>query len=283
MKTVVEICNYNDRRLADALKGVALQTKLPDRVLIADGGSSEEYLQSMRDLQHSDPAIGKLNIEWRIMKGTPLETRQKSIDYLHEDVTAFLDSDEVPFSNWLEELTAPIAGNSADFTGGAMKSVISRQDFFSSYYKEIEDRIYGSDVSIDVTYMPLGNTAWRTEILSKLRFDIRLAKSCGEAEDYDLEMRAIDRGYRGVYVPGALVKHFQNFPKTYWELLRKRYEYLLGASIVMIKNRRLGRRIREKRARIRHPFGKVEAAMKPLALVHGYLRWHLVVARRPLS
>ncbi len=280
MNIVVEICNFNDRRLVEALKGIALQTRLPDRVLIADGGSSKEYLQSMEEFQSDDPDVSKLNITWKMLEGTPLETRQKSIDFLDEDVTVFLDSDEVPLANWLEEITKPILEGRADFTGGAMRSVISRPDFISSYYKEIEDRIYSSDVTLDVTYMPLGNTAWKTEILKRLRFDMRLAKSCGEAEDYDLEMRAIDSGYRGTYVSGALVKHFQNFPKTYWDLLRKRYEYLLGASVVMIKNRRLGQRVREKRMRLRHPFGKVETLMKPLALLHGYIRWHLIASRR---
>ena len=279
MKIVVEICNFNDKRLAEALKGLSLQSRPPDRVLIADGGSSEDYINRMKEWQRSDPGVGRLNIEWKVLNGTPLETRQKSIEYLDEDVTVFLDSDEVPMSNWLDEITAPILQGNADFTGGVMRSVINNPDFISSYYKEIEDRIYGSDVTIDVTYMPLGNTAWKTEILKRLKFDMRLAKSCGEAEDYDLEMRAIDSGYRGEYVPGALVKHFQNFPKSYWDLVRKRYQYLLGASVVMIKNRRLGKRVREKRMKLRHPFGKVEALLKPLALVHGFFRWHFRVSR----
>ncbi len=281
MRIVVEICNFNDRRLKDALRGLSLQSRLPDRVLIADGGSSAGFMDEMQKFQKEESGIDKLNIEWKILEGTPLETRQKSIDYLDEEVTVFLDSDEVPLSNWLGDITSPILDGRADFTGGAMSSVIAKPDFISSYYKEIEDRIYGSDVTLDVTYMPLGNTAWKTEILKKLRFDMRLAKSCGEAEDYDLEMRSIDSGYRGIYVPAALVRHYQNFPKSNWDLMKRRYEYLLGASIVMIKNKRLGRRVREKRARIRHPFGKVEAVMKPLALMHGYLRWHLVVSRRP--
>ena len=281
MKTVVEICNFNDRKLVDALKGLALQTKQPDTVLVADGGSEVGYVREMTDYIHADPAISKLNIIWMELRGTPAETRQKSIQYLDAEVTAFLDSDEVPYANWLEEITKPIMEGRADFVGGPMKSVADKQDFIASYYIEIENRIYNSDVAIEVTYMPLGNTAWKTEILKRLGFDARIAKSYGEAEDYDLEMRAIDNGYRGLYVPGALVRHYQNFPLTYWDLMRKRYQYLLGAAVVMVKNKRLGRRITEKRSRIRHPFGKVEALMKPLALVHGYLKWHLVVSRRP--
>lgn len=279
-KIVVEICNFNDVTLKEALKGLSLQSRLPDRVLIADGGSNDDYLRSMKSYQQGDADVSKLNIEWKILKGTPLETREKSIDYLAEEITAFLDSDEVPLSNWLEDLTAPIVEGKADFTGGAMKSVVSRPDFISSYYKEIEDRVYGSDVYVDVSYMPLGNTAWKTEILRKLRFDLRLAKSGGEAEDYDLEMRAIDAGYKGKYVPAALVKHFQNFPKGYWELMRKRYSYLLGAAIVMTKNKRLGKRAREKRMKLKHPFGKVETLMKPIALMHGFIRWHIVTGRK---
>lgn len=277
---VVEICNFNDITLKEALKGLSLQNRLPDRVLIADGGSKEEYIATMKSFQETDPDVSKLNVDWKILKGTHLETREKSIDCLDEDITVFLDSDEVPLSNWLEDITGPILQGKADFTGGAMKSVISSPDFISSFYKELEERVYESDVYIDVSYMPLGNTAWKTEILRKLRFDLRLVKSGGEAEDYDLEMRAIDAGYRGAYVSSALVKHFQKFPKGFWNLVRKRYSYLLAAAIALTKNKRLGKRAGEKRMKLKHPFGKVETLMKPVALLHGFIRWHIIAGRK---
>ena len=275
MSIVVEICNFNDERLKNALLGLSRQDMIPGRVLIADGGSPPSYVERMKDFCMHDPEVSKLNIEWKMFPGTPLETREASIDSLAEDITVFLDSDEVPTPAWLRSITAPIAEGKADFTGGPMISEPAESNYITDYYREIENRIYQSDVIVDVNYMPLGNTAWKTTILKRFRFDMRLAKSCGEAEDYDLEMRATDAGFKGKYVSGAAVKHYQSYPKTFFSLLGRRYQYLLGASIVLIKNGRLARRIGEKRARIHHPFGVIEAMLRPVALFHGFVRWHL--------
>ncbi len=275
MKIVVEICNFNDQKIKQALKGISRQDLLPNRVMIADGGSTTSYIEGIKAFQHSDPEVRKLNVEWISLPGTPLETREKSIDYLDEDITVFLDSDEVPEPDWLKNLTSPIINGIADFTGGPMISKVTGSNYITDYYLEIENRIYGSDVKVDVTYIPLGNTAWKKEILKKLRFDMKLAKSCGEAEDYDLEMRAVDSGYKGKFVPSASVSHYQSFPKTFAGLVSRRYQYLLGASIVMIKNGRLGKRVMEKRQKIDHPFAVLENLLKPIALLHGYFKWRL--------
>lgn len=279
MSIVVEICNFNDERLKNALIGLSRQEMIPDRVLIADGGSSPSYVERMRNFWMQDPEVSKLNLEWKTFPGTPLETRQASIDSLTEDITVFLDSDEVPPPSWLRSITAPITEGKADFTGGPMISEPAGSNYITDYYREIENRIYQSDVIVDVNYMPLGNTAWKTTILRRLRFDMRLAKSCGEAEDYDLEMRATDAGFKGQYVSEAAVKHYQSYPKTFFRLMERRYQYLLGASIVLIKNGRLARRIGETRARIHHPFGVIEAMLRPVALLHGFVRWRLFPKR----
>lgn len=281
VKTVVEICNFNDTKLRDALAGLSSQTFQPDTVLIADGGSGEGYRREIMAFIEGEPAVSNMNIIWKTLEGTQPETRQKSIPFLEGEITAFLDSDEVPPPAWLEALTAPIREGRADFTGGPMLSNPGT-DYISSYYTELEKRIYGSDVEIDVTYMPLGNTAWKTEILRKLGFDPRLAQSYGQAEDYDLEMRSVDAGYRGLFVREAEVRHNQTYPAGFTGLARKRYAYLLAAAVVMTKNRRLRKRASEKRERVKHPFAKYEALMKPVALIHGFLRWHLVVSRRKI-
>lgn len=276
MRTVIQICNLNDPHLFECLKSIAMQDPKPDRVLIADGGSSAAYLGELRSRISGNPSVSTLRLDFREYPGTQTVTRQSAIRDLHEDITVFLDADEIPVAGWLSRLTSPLIDGKADFTGGRVKSVIDEENFFTSYYRMLEDHIYEQDVSRSFAYMPLGNTAWRTEIIKRLQFDLRLVRAPGEAEDYDLEMRALSSGYRGMYVPDALVLHFQRIPCTYWQLVRKRYDYLVGASTVMVKNGWLLKRLGEKRAPIRHPFANVERMMKPIALIHGALRWQMV-------
>jgi len=179
---VVEICNLNDPRLVDCLTGIALQKPLPDRVLIADGGSSEEYLKSLISRVKNDELLSKLSIDLKQYPGTQTVTRQLSIKDLKEDITVFLDADEVPVEGWLHALTEPILSGEADFTGGRVMSVIGADNFFTSYYRLLEEHIYEEDLKHGIAYMPLGNTAWKTEILKKLQFDLRLVRAPGEGK-----------------------------------------------------------------------------------------------------
>ncbi|MBX8632629.1 MAG: glycosyltransferase family 2 protein [Thermoplasmata archaeon YP2-bin.285] len=272
MTVCVQITVLNDEKILDTLKSLRLQTLKPDCIFVADGGSPEGYIERLKR-EFSD-----LPLRIMVIPGTPIITKNGSIDHISEDITAFLDSDEIAPPDWLRHLTEPIMGGEADFTGGPTRPVGEPSTEIEKYYNEIEKRIYEGDVEQDVTYMPLGNTAWRTSILKSLRFDSTITFR-GGAPDYDLEMRAVDAGYRGMFLREAWVYHNKSTRKGYLALAKHRYRYLVGAAVVMIKNRRLRRRIGEKRRRIKMPFAYVESAMKPIALIHAALYWKLVVKR----
>ncbi|MEM3851741.1 MAG: glycosyltransferase family A protein, partial [Methanomassiliicoccales archaeon] len=107
MSVVVEICNFNDERLIDCIAGIGSQGRLPDRVLIADGGSDAKYVERIKNMLKERNNFS-LNIDWRTLPGRPSETRQKSIPLLQEEVTVFLDSDQVPLRGWLDKLVSSI-------------------------------------------------------------------------------------------------------------------------------------------------------------------------------
>ena len=269
----VDIAVLKDPKLFDTLDALRRQTRKPDRILIADGGSPKEFVD--RILKE----YGDLPVEVRNLPGTHIETKDASIDYIAEDVTAFLDSDEVPPPEWLEKMVEPIISGDADFTGGPTRPPNAPKNGVERYYNELDRRIYESDVEQDIVYIPLGNTAWKTSLLKDLRFDRRIIFR-GGAPDYDLEMRAVDAGHKGLFVKDAWVYHNKATQKGYFALMKHRYRYLVGAAVVMMKNGRLKKRLSEKRKSVKMPFAYVEAAMKPVALIHAYLYWNLVVKRK---
>jgi len=271
MRICVEITLLNDARVFDTLKSLETQSRKADRILLADGGSRREFLDEIQQ------RFGHLPLEILILKGTIPETREKSLDHVEEEVLVFLDSDQIAPEDWLSSLVKPIEEGKADFSGGPTRPYIETENPVQRYFDTVEERIYNRDISYDLGYLPMGNSAWKTDAIKKMHFDMRLAK--WGSEDYDLEMRALDAGYRGFFVKEAWVYHNKSAEKSYFRLMKRRYRYLKSTALVLIKNRRVRSRITWKNENTGHPFEMLETAMKPVAFMHAYIYYHTVFRR----
>lgn len=272
MSICIEIIVLNDSRIFNCLNSLRGQTKKPDRILIADGGSENSFVEKIRN-EYSD-----LPIDIQILTGLPVETRYKSLKLLKEDITVFLDSDQYAPPDWLELITEPFSQNEPElaYVGGSTKPYKEPTTSIEEYLALIEEHIYGDDVSKSLTYIPLGNSAWRTDVLLQLKFDRRLKF---EAEDNDLETRAYKAGYHGRFVNDAWVWHDKTIDRNFYRAMKKRYKYMVGAATVFLKNGTLGQRSREKRKMIRHSYALIETMMKPLAFLHALVRWNVRIKR----
>jgi hypothetical protein len=83
-----------------------------------------------------------------------------------------------------------------------------------------------------------------------------------------------------VFLPEAWVFHDPGASSGLLRWARKRYRYLLAMAMSLLKNEQLGRRLGERRRKVRHPLRLLEDAMKPFALVHARLRWSRVKGAR---
>jgi GT2 family glycosyltransferase len=263
----VEVAVRSDRRLLDALASLDQQSRRPDRVLIA--GSEATPAALLDEAQHRFPALA---LSVRRFPGGVVEARARSLDDLREDVTAFLDADERAPSEWLARLIAPLEGGTADFAGGPTRPLRPPTGSLERYATLLEASIYADLVPRRVTYLPLQNTAWRTAALRQLGFDPRIPF----AEDHDLETRAARAGLVGVFVPDAWVFHDGASESSFLGWARKRYRYLVAMAMSLLKNGELAERLGERRRAVAHPLRFVEAAMKPLALAHAWVRWRRV-------
>ncbi|HXY12396.1 MAG TPA: glycosyltransferase family 2 protein [Thermoplasmata archaeon] len=266
----VEVAVRDDPRVLDALASLASQERRPDRVLVA--ASLTTPLALLEQVQNRFPS---LPVRARRFSGGVVDARSASLRELDTDVTAFLDSDERAPPQWLARLIAPIESGAADFSGGPTRPLRPPRDSIERYSVLLEESIYADLVPRKVTYLPLQNTAWRTESLRRLGFDPRIPF----AEDHDLETRAFRDGLTGIFVPEAWVYHDGGSETSLYRWARKRYRYLVAMTMSLLKNRELSSRLAEPRRAVRHPLRFVEAAMKPAAFVHGWVRWNRLSSR----
>lgn len=271
MATVcVELAVRDDVRAVETLRSLAGQTRRPDRVLVAASTDTPPSLAAA--LTAAAPG---LPVDIAQFPGGVVDARAGSLPLLHEDIVAFLDSDERAPPEWLGRLVAPIEEGRAGFTGGPTRPVRPAETTIERYYELLERSIYSDLVPRSIRYVPLQNSAWSAALLRRLGFDPRIPF----AEDHDLEVRALREGASGVFVPDAFVFHDKSSETSLWRWARKRYRYLVAMGMSLLKNGELEERLRERRRPVPHPLRYVEAAMKPFALVEATIRWRRIRSR----
>lgn len=268
----VLITLLDDARVVETLKSLWGQQPSPLEVLVADGGSSPQVLGDVRTTLDSLGFPGRLEI----LPGSIARTRNLALPMAKGDIVAFIDADEVAPEGWLAYLTAPIVGGEADFTGGPTRPLAEPRSWYEGYLNAFDAWFYGAVVARDITTLPMGNSAWRTEVLRRIGgFDERLSLG---GEDYDVSLRAAAGGFRGLFVPDAWVFHDQSHLDSLGKLLRRKYRYSVGATMAYRKNGVLRRKAIPAAAtarHFRHPLEYISLPLKPIALVHGIIAWAL--------
>lgn len=265
----VEIAVRDDPRVVEAVASLAAQRRRPDRVLlVADPTTPSTLVDAVRGR-----AAG-LPVTVERYPGGVVAARSRATPGISEEVTVFLDSDERAPPEWLEMLLAPIERGDAEFTGGPTRPSRDPTSALERYSVLLEASIYEGIVPTRIVYLPLQNSAWKSELVRRLGFDPRIPF----AEDHDLEARALAAGARGAFVPEAWVYHDPATAPGYARWARKRYRYQVAMTMSLAKNGGLRARAREHRPAVRHPLTIVESLLKPFALVDGTLRWRRMSA-----
>lgn len=264
----VLVTQFNDIRVTRALDSLLTQTRRPDAVLVADGGSRADVLDAMRRWAGAHP---ELAVRIEAHAGSVAGTRASALRSLagKTDVLAFLDTDEVAPPGWLAALVAPIEEGRADFTGGPTRPLGPPASEGERYLNEFEAWFYPNVVARDMTKLPMGNSAWRlAKLLEVGGFDERLRWG---GEDYDLNLRVTRAGGRGVYVPEAWVHHDQSGRNDLRSILRRKYRYNVGAALAYMKNGVLRERMRASATgKFRHRYETWNVLIQPLALARAF-------------
>jgi len=251
--------------------------------MIADGGSTAQLKRDIYDYIKDVP-----NYRLSLMKGRCIDTRRKVIDALvfnglwrknnfDTDIIAWIDSDEVAYSNWLQLLVEPIEKEEADFVGGKV---------IPSYYKTKASAILSNIERVrgkDPAYIAMGNSAWSTKIFREIgNFDDSSISSHADSDtvrgsyhisdDYDINLRALQAGFKGTVVD-AYTFHNQSHINTYRKMITYFYGQFVRTAMAYFKHRQSVGKFTKASKKIHHPFQLFLLLLKGVALVHGWKEW----------
>jgi len=270
LKISVIITTFNDRqRLKRAFKSLLNQTRQPDEIIIADGGSTDGTIELARELERE---YG--NVKLICAPGNIAETRRQVLASLKTDVAVFLDADEVAPEGWLQFLIAPIEHGDADFTGGPTRPFSEAKSRAEEYVNLYDEWFYREVVAKDISMLPMGNSAWKMEVFEALGGIPKGLKF--NAEDYDINQRAISMGFRGKLVQEAWVYHDQSSLNTLWKVLRRKYRYNTGAAYTYLRNKTLRKKMRQAARPVRefkHTYEIFDIFIKPIALLRAIIAY----------
>jgi glycosyltransferase involved in cell wall biosynthesis len=223
----VVVTVLKDPRVARTLESLLAQTRLPDEILVDDGGGTDEVARITSEFTRRDPRVVHLDAPGNIP-----ESRNTALRAAHGEFIAFLDADEVAPPGWLAALLAPFADAGVGFTGGPTPATPeSLHSLGARYYDGYLRRFYDEVASRQPHALPMGNSAWRAEVFRSVGLlDTTLFRRAA-SEDQEIAVRALARGFRGVYVPGAWVGHDFSDISTRG-LLRKQRIYAEGGYVV---------------------------------------------------
>lgn len=216
----------DDPRLARSLESLLLQTNPPVEIVIADGGEAPPVEAIASGFVARDVRVRHLRAP-----GTIAESRNAALATVRSEFVAFLDTDEVAPSSWLQELTAPFVDPTVGFTGGPTPAMPgTTRNVAARYYDAYLRRFYADVARIRPHALPMGNSAWRSRLFRELGL-LDLSVSGYGNEDQEMALRALHAGWRGVYVPGAGVAHdFSDI--GWWSLFRKQRRYARGGYLI---------------------------------------------------
>ena len=294
MQVTVIITSFNDLRILKTIDSLLDQTRKPDHVVIADGGSPPYFEREVRD--YIEPH--RTQFRYNILRGRCVDTRRKAIEMLvfkenwfKTEIVSWIDADERAKQDWLENLIEPIEGGKADFTCGPWEPTPEKSKP-EKILNEIERK--NQELAIkDQTYMAMGNSAWNAEIFKKVgNFDdssdsqipdAMLAKEgivAGHyvSEDFDLVLRARNAGFRSKFVENAVVYHDQSHVNTYGKLTRYKYNNYVRAGMAYFKNRSgMGKFTQATRQQeITHPFEMFLLLVKTVALINAWKEYNKI-------
>jgi glycosyltransferase involved in cell wall biosynthesis len=190
MKVSVVIITRNEENyIRDLLDSLVAQTVTPYEIIIVDAESTDNTQKIIRRYMRTYDFV-KLYIEL----GTRGEGRNYGAKKATGDIIAFIDADCIANAFWVQEIIEGM--KKADVVAG--KSVRLGYQAFSDL-----QRVGILHKDTDVTY-PSCNLAYSKKTFKKIRgFD----PSFKEAEEVDLNFRAVDAGYKLIYHPEAIVYH----------------------------------------------------------------------------
>jgi glycosyltransferase involved in cell wall biosynthesis len=226
-RVTVILTVMNDPRVARTLESLLGQTRVPDLIIVDDGGGTDEVARITARFSARDPRVRYL-----LAPGNIPESRNAALAVVEGEFVAFIDADEVAPPGWLAALLQPFTDPHVGFVGGSTPALPeSLRSIGARYYDGYLRRFYDRVARVRPHALPMGNSAWRTQVFRDVGLlDTSLYRRAA-SEDQEIAHRALGRGWNGVFVPEAWIWHDFSDLST-WKLLKKQRVYSEGGYVV---------------------------------------------------
>jgi glycosyltransferase involved in cell wall biosynthesis len=218
MKITVILCTYNRcDRLAKALESAAVQRlsgAVAWDVLVVDNNSRDRTREVVEEFSRKFPGRFRYRFEGQPGKSHALNAGLRDCD---ADILAFMDDDVTVDADWLERLTAGLAGGRWAGAGG---SIVPDRSFTPPSWLPVEDRYGLAPLALfnlgpeagPLLEPPFGtNMAFRREMFDQYgEFRTDLGPQPGSeirGEDTEFGRRLLNAGEQLRYEPLAVVYH----------------------------------------------------------------------------
>ncbi len=202
--------------MRDCLDSLVYQARKPDEVLVVDANSSDGTQAIVKEYAAKWPFVKLLQ-----HPGTRGEGRNFGVANSKNEIVAFIDADAIAHALWIDELAK--AMENADIVAG--REVRLGYHGFTSL-KRVGMLFNG----VDITY-PSVNLAYRKKVFDAIEgFDPWFK----EAEEVDLNYRAVEAGYRLVYCPTAIVYH--NARSSFTGFFKQSFWYGFGRKELTLRH-----------------------------------------------
>ena len=190
MKTsVVVITRNSEFYIRDLLDSLIAQIKKPREVIVTDAESTDNTQKIIREYSKKYKFI-----KLYVAPGTRAEGRNYGVSKAKGDIVAFIDADAMANPFWIQEIEKSL--ENADVMAGR-----EIRFGFSGFSKL--PRVGMLHKGVDITY-PSVNLAYKKSVFDKIKgFDPWFK----EAEELDLNYRAVDSGYKLIFNEKAIVYH----------------------------------------------------------------------------
>lgn len=195
---------YNEAaNIISTLEALYSNTVLPDEVIVADGGSTDNTVQLIKERFPQATVIN--NPEKNAAAG-----RNEGIKKAQGDVIAFTDGDCIVDKHWIENISKAFSENEIDGLGGKVL-IAPPINHIEEYWGNLAwklimnfgDEPYIVDRCTLNDAFVTANCAYKRSLLVKVKgFNNWFANN---AEDVDLCWRAIKSGARLMYIPDVQI------------------------------------------------------------------------------
>jgi len=189
----------NEEKTIDSfLRSIFYQSRLPDEVIIIDGGSTDSTLSVISNFQFP---ISNKKIKFKILvkKGNRSVGRNEGIRSATGEIILSSDAGCILDKNWVKNITKPFEDETVDVVGGYYKAKSKNifQKCLAPYVLVMEDKINKSDFLPATRSMAFRKSIWK----AVGGFDENFAHN----EDYIFAKRLRKIGAQIVFIKTAIV------------------------------------------------------------------------------